>query len=292
MKSTINYYYNLFPSEIVNQDNFFYFWINDEKFYFVPFNNDIEMVGKIYNKLLSEQKKTNNIILNKEKSMVTLFKGKEYTLLRVNCIENEFVDVENFYIIRMDGVPVNWSEVWSKKIDYLEYQVNQRGLGKDNILNSFSYYVGLAENAIQYYNMLDLKDISVSIQHKRIYGDNYEINYYNPINMLIDYEVRDVAEYIKFSFFLNKLNINQVLRYINNLRLNSSMLNLLFVRLLFPTYYFDHYEKLLNEEETEEELLNIINKTKDYELLLKNFYLYYAQSHNLLRIEWLIGGEK
>jgi len=287
MKSTINYYYGLFPNDIIKQQEFFYFWINEDKYYFVPFINNKIIVDKIYNKLLSEHKKVNNLIINKENSFITLYKGKEYVLLKINCIENEIVDIEDFYIINMDEPPIKWSEVWSNKIDYLEYQVSQRALGKDNILNSFSYYVGLAENAIQYYNMLDIKDFSVSIQHKRIYANNYEINYYNPINMIIDYSIRDISEYIKFSFFEDKLDINMIFNYINKLYLNNIMLNLLFVRLIFPTYYFDHYEKLINDEENEEAIMSIICKSKEYELFLRNFYLYFSKSYNLVKIDWL-----
>ena len=287
MKSTINYYYNLFPIDIVKQGEFFYFWINEEKYYFVPFNNNKIVVEKIYNKLLLERKKVNNLILNKENSITTFYKGKEYVLLMVNCIENECVDLEDFYFVKMDEMPVNWSEVWINKIDYLEYQVSQRALGKDNILNSFGYYVGLAENAIQYYNMIDIKDVSVGIQHKRVFSNNYEINYYNPINMLIDYDVRDIAEYIKFSFFDSKIDEHKIFSYINNLNLNNTMFNLLFVRLIFPTYYFDHYEKLINDEEDENILLNIISKAKQYELFLKDFYLYFEKRYNFFKIDWI-----
>ena len=287
MKSTINYYYNLFPIDVVKQDEFFYFWINEEKYYFVPFNNNKIVVEKIYKKLLLERKKVNNLILNKDSSITTFYKGKEYALLMVNCIENECVGLEDFSFVKMDEMPVNWSEIWMNKIDYLEYQVSQRALGKDNILNSFGYYVGLAENAIQYYNMLNIKDFSVGIQHKRVFSNNYEINYYNPINMLIDYDVRDIAEYIKFSFFDSKMDENKIFSYINNLNLNNIMMNLLFVRLIFPTYYFDHYEKLINNEENEIILLNIINKAKQYEEFLKDFYLYFEKKYVLFKIDWI-----
>ena len=287
MKSTINFYYNLFPEEIVSQDEFFYFWINENKFYFVPFKNDKEQVMEIYEKLLHEKKKVNKIILNKEGNLVTNFKNSEYALFLVDCLENEIVDIKDFYIILMEKENINWGGIWERKIDYFEYQVNQRALGKENILNSFSYYVGLGENAIEYYNLIDKNNVSVGIQHKRIGANNYEINYYNPLNMVIDYSVRDIAEYIKFAFFNDKLNVDKVINYINSLNLTSAMMNLLYVRLLFPTYYFDHYERLINKEEDERVLINIIGKAKDYELFLKKYYLYYEKEYNLLKIDWL-----
>jgi len=286
MKSTINFYYNLFPIKIIEKDNFFYFWVNENKFYFVPFENDINVVMKIYERLVQDKKKVNKIILNKDKNLVTVYKSKYYALIMVDCIENEIVDLNDFFSVILDSVPVDWGSVWERKIDYLEYQVNQRALGKDNILNSFGYYVGMAENAIQYYNLLEKKDVVVGIQHKRIYANNYEINYYNPLNMIVDYNVRDIAEYIKFSFFDNKLNIDNIIRYINKMNLNSTMMNLLYIRLIFPTYYFDNYEKYLDNYLDEKVLINILNKASSYENFLKNFYQYYGERYNLLRIDW------
>lgn len=286
MKSTINFYYNLFPTNIIEKDNFFYFWVNENKFYFVPFENDINVVMKIYERLVQDKKKVNKIILNKDKNLVTVYKSKYYALIMVDCIENEIVDLNDFFSVILDSVPVDWGSVWERKIDYLEYQVNQRALGKDNILNSFGYYVGMAENAIQYYNLLEKKDVVVGIQHKRIYANNYEINYYNPLNMIVDYNVRDIAEYIKFSFFDNKLNIDNIIRYINKMNLNSTMMNLLYIRLIFPTYYFDNYEKYLDNYLDEKILINILNKASSYENFLKSFYQYYGERYNLLRIDW------
>ena len=127
----------------------------------------------------------------------------------------------------------------------------------------------------------------MGIQHKRIYANNYQINYYNPLNMLIDFTVRDIAEYIKFSFFEKKLNINKTINYIKKLNLSSNMLHLLYARLLFPTYYFDHYEKFINEEETEVELLKIVALASEYENFLKNFYNYFFIDNQFLRIEWI-----
>lgn len=288
MKSTINFYYNLFPDNIINQDKFYYFWIGDEKFYFVPFKNNKDQVLKIYQNLLNNNKKINQIILNKDNKLITLYKNEEYALFRVNCLENEIVEISDFFDIKVKDSPVDWGKVWSNKIDYFTYQVSQRGLGKDNILNSFSYYVGLGENAIQYYNSINKSDVYVGIQHKRLYANNYEINYYNALNMVIDYNVRDLAEYIKFAFFQNELNVNKIINYINKLNLNSTMMNLLFARLLFPTYYFDHYERLVNDEEDESQLIIIINNVSEYEKFLCDFYNYYNMAYKMIRIDWLI----
>ena len=287
MKSVINYYYNFFPNHITQQENFCFFWYTNNKYYFVPFVNNEEEVLKIYKLLINKNVKVNKIIFNKDGKLITKYNKNNYVLIMIDCIENEKVELTDFYNIKLDSTPINWGEIWSAKIDYLEYQVNQRALGKDNILNSFSYFVGLGENAIQCYNLIDKSEITTSIQHKRVYDINYEINYYNPLNMIIDYSIRDIAEYIKFSFFKNNLNINFVINYINKLNLNETMINLLYIRLLFPSYYFDCYEKFINNEATDKNLIDIINKTEDYEKFLKNFYLYYRKKYNLIKLDWI-----
>jgi len=286
MKNIINYYYGLFPDKVIHQENIFYFWFNKNKYYFVPFINDENMVLTIYEKFLSEKKKINKILLNKFGKLVTKYKNSDYAMIMVDCIENEIIELENFYNISFEGKVSDWAKIWEQKLDYFEYQVNQRGLGKDNILNSFSYYVGLGENAIQYYNFVDKKEVDTGIQHKRLYAKNYEINYYNPLNMIIDYSVRDLAEYIKFLFFFEDFKEQKIIRYLDKLSLNNSMFNLFYARLLFPTYYFDFYEKFINDEEDDNNLLIILAKSTDFEIFLKNMYIYFSNKYQLIRIEW------
>ena len=53
-------------------------------------------------------------------------------------------------IIITNNIDNNWDYLWSTKIDYLEYQINQSGKKYPLIVESFSYFVGLTENAISY----------------------------------------------------------------------------------------------------------------------------------------------
>lgn len=288
MKNTINYFYNLFPDKIIKQGEIYYFWIAEDKYYFVPFKNNKKKVLDIYGKLISEKRKVNKILFNRDNDIITKYKNVDYTLLVVDCIENELVELKDFFNIPVNSKVIDWGQIWERKIDYFEYQVNQRALGKNNVLNSFSYYVGLGENAIQYYNMIEKNDANIGVQHKRVYADNYEINYYNPLNMVIDYNVRDIAEFIKFSFFNDKLNVDKIINHINSLNMSNTMFNLFYARLLFPTYYFDHYESYINDEEDENILLNIINKSLEYEIFLKKIYTYYSNKYQMFRIEWLL----
>ena len=55
--------------------------------------------------------------------------------------------------------------------------------------------------------------------------------------------------------------------------------------MLFPTYYFDLYEKVINNEIDESEIKKIIVKADSYEKILKQ--IYYHFKNNQLNIEWL-----
>ena len=61
-----------------------------------------------------------------------------------------------------------------------------------------------------------------------------------------------------------------------------------FARLLYPSYYFDIYEKIMNNEESEEKLIKYIEKSKNYELFLQKVYLEIIKYAPIERIEWLM----
>ncbi|NLM96471.1 MAG: hypothetical protein GX175_02475, partial [Halanaerobiaceae bacterium] len=62
---------------------------------------------------------------------------------------------------------------------------------------------------------------------------------------------------------------------------------LFFTRLLFPTFYFDIYEDIINNGEDEKELLRIINRVNDYEEFLRKIYTYLKTITTIPDIEWL-----
>ena len=287
MKSIIKVYYNLEPLEIIEEKDFYCFYIKDNKYYFVPFNNDEKQVLFIYNELLKRNIKVNEIVFTIDNKIVVNYNNKLYSLLRVNCYENELVDVNNFFNIFVKYDVSNWSLIWSDKIDYYSYQVHERGLKKESVLNSFSYYVGLAETAIEYCNLLNINNVPTAIQHRRIYANNYEINYLNPLNMVIDFSIRDYSEYIKSCFFNSSITLDDISNYFDKMKYTDIMVNLLYSRLLFPTYYFDIYDEVINDS-NDKKLIDIVKKSNDYEEFLKKFYYYFKDRYNLIPIEWII----
>ena len=62
---------------------------------------------------------------------------------------------------------------------------------------------------------------------------------------------------------------------------------LLFGRLLFPSFYFDIYDKIISEEIPEQEIVIVINRINYYEDFLRDIYYYIKTRANIPEIEWL-----
>ena len=153
-------------------------------------------------------------------------------------------------------------------------------LNKTIIINSFSYYIGLAENAINYFNNYQTsnKDSYVSdhmsICRRRVFFPNIWLNYGNPLSFVIDIPLRDEVEYIKNVFFYGKINdaydcFNLTIKL---KKLNNNSANLFMSRMLFPTYYFDIYERVITNIEKQELVIDILKRRREYEIFLKYCY--------------------
>ena len=293
MKNVINYYYNLYPENIFQNKDEYYFFINNIRYTFIEYKEDIKEIDKIYNMHLNILKRNmyvHPIILNKDGKALTMIKEKPYILMQT-VYYGEKITMHN--IISFSSVEANtnkettWEELWKNKNDYLEYQINLLGNKYKILKKSMYYYLGLGENAIQLLNITQLKNIRMYYSHKRIDRKNTTYDLYNPLNINIDTKVRDIAEYLKQSFF-SKENIEKDLEYYlktSNLTVEEHIL--FFSRMLYPTYYYDMVEKILKNEKQEKEILNIINKVDEYQNIIKKLYKYYKTFINFPLIEWL-----
>ena len=63
---------------------------------------------------------------------------------------------------------------------------------------------------------------------------------------------------------------------------------MLYARLLYPSYYFDIYEQIMNKKIDEDNLLRIVNKVNLYEQFLKKAYLEISKYANIEKIDWII----
>ena len=255
MRETINYYYNLNPTKIKKIFDYYYFYLNNELFYFVIYNRRLEDVNSIYEfnqSMIKHNILVNEIINNKNGTVITYFNKVPYILMKVlininkPILLSEISYISNVRISYSNNLMrSNWAILWEKKIDYLEYHHEQNYQKYPLLSDSFDYFVGMAENAISYLNSVTLElqpdksDIGV-ISHDIIAKSDSVYALYNPLNIIIDHKARDLAEYIKMAFFKDNFSIfDELDEYFKYNYFSIYGISLLIARILYPSFYFE-----------------------------------------------------
>ena len=157
------------------------------------------------------------------------------------------------------------------------------------MVDSFNYFVGMCENAISYFNSINIdNDYKYVISHKNITRKDTIESLYNPMNIIFDFKVRDVAEYLKNSFFNNNYNVSSELT--NYLKVNSLSImevKLLIARLLYPSFYFELYEDILVNNNDEKILVDIISRVDEYENYLCDLISFLKLHYDVDEVNWL-----
>lgn len=308
MKETLEYYYNLDIDNLEELDGKYHFKIENQDFFFVFYNRGLEELEDIIgvcNEMFLKGINVHEVIRNRDNSFLTKVNEYNYILFKVNNLSEEYdifdmVNISNKLVLNNNKSSLyrnNWGSLWSDKIDFFEYQVRELGVEKNVVKSSFSYYVGLAENAISYVNNAILKYGGVSsgrivLSHRRVFFPNYKLNYMNPLSFVFDLEVRDVAEYLKSMFFKKDIEycLDELKSYLSIRKLNIYEYHMFYARLLYPSYYFDVYDSVMNKNVNEEELVKIVKRSNDYEKFLKITYLEISKYVRLDKIDWIIEG--
>lgn len=298
MKNALNYYYNLYPTSIHQINDSYKCYVNNEEYLLTPCDNDTSNIiekHELSKYLFKINIPCHQFIQNKEGKILTVINNTNYILLQI-FIKNRAIQINDillFSSIYVDKqffptlLKNNWYDMWTKKIDYIEYQVSQFSIKYQVIRDSINYYIGLAENSISLFATTNINEDLV-ISHQRIKNSDGLIELYNPLNFIIDNKVRDLSEYIKEKFFFYKYSVEEAINDIYKFNLNSNQYILLFIRLLFPSYYFDCYERVLLENKNEQELIKIISKNTQYMLFLKELYKFIKTVSKIPDIEWLM----
>lgn len=306
MEQFLKYFYDIYIDNIYKKDNKYYFYKDNSLFcvvknYRLPeeLKDILEICYEMQNRFPVSQ-----IVFNKFGQISSDYDNNNYILLKINTnmssdiTINDIIKINNSLFLNKDKKELyrnNWAKLWESKVDYFEYQIKELGRNKKIILNSFSYYIGLAENAISIANICELynKDNmneKIVLSHRRINYPCMEYEFYNPLEYIFDIQVRDVSEYLKSMFFYTDRNhtIKELKNYLLSTRLSNYEANMLYARLLYPTYYFDIYEKVIEDLKEESELLDIINKVDEYELFLKEAYFELSRMYKIEQINWII----
>ncbi len=301
MKDIINYYYNLNPKNITKVFNYYYFYLNNELYYFTIYTrkeNDINSIYEYNKNMLNNNILVNEIIINKDNNPLTIINEEPYILMKILININKPINLPEINYLSNININYpnnlmrsNWANLWINKIDYLEYH-HEQNIKKFPILNeSFNYFIGLSENAISYLNNITNKlspeqsDIGVT-SHE--YLDTTIYSLYNPLNIIIDHKARDLAEYIKLSFFNDNYNIfDELDEYFKHNYFSIYGISLLLSRILYPSFYFNLYDKIINNEENESSILKITSRIKEYEKYLQDIFNYFHKYYNIEEINWL-----
>lgn len=300
MKNIINYFYNLNITELTNKDNIYSFYDNDELYHFYIYNNNIKNVDltKDIDDSLKKDTLIHEIIINKDNSIITYYNNIPYILCKINININKPITLGEINYLSSKVISTNskityhsWQDLWSIKMDYLEKVINENGKKYPIIVDSFNYFVGMAENAISYYNNLSNKEVdnnSLVISHRIININDTVYAIYDPVNIIIDHKARDIAEYIKYSFFSDNANIfNELNIYFKYNYYTKDDVVLLLARVLYPSFYFNMYEDIMINSKEEKIITNITSKLDKYELYLARVFKYFNNFYNLPIPEWL-----
>lgn len=295
MNNLIQYFYNIKVDKIVYNDIYYSFVYDDYIYRLYIYDDNFNNVKFLYeiNKILIKDTLMSEIIINKNNEILSVYNDTKYILIRLYVNINKSISLDEISLVSSTlyrkNININWGNLWEKKIDYLENLINENGKKYPLLVDSFNYFVGMAENAISYYNTILIdNDYQYVISHKIIrWDDNIDV-LYNPLNIIFDYKVRDVAEYIKNSFFCNNHDVfKEFNAYLQKNLLSVVEAKLLVSRLLYPSFYFEMYEDILIHKKEEKIILDVISKLDDYEQYLSNFILFLKNRYNIDEIEWL-----
>ena len=292
MKNKILYYYNIYISTLNTDHENYSFIYNNNNYYLKFFDRPLEDLNYLYE--LNQDMLHNGFIVHKiiptiNQNLVIFIDDKPYVLLQIAKFINRKIVIND--ILSYNYIPnsklinnfhkPNWSKLWENKIDYIEYQFSQMNKKYSLLNESINYYLGMWENAISYFNNRVNANSKVLVCHHRININDTLNNFYDPLNFVIDYKERDIGEYLK-SYIITK-KVIPTINYLSNYNPY-----LLISRLLFPSYYFDLYEKIISGTIKEREIIDITDLSTFYENFLKDVFSYY---NGTIPISWLIKKE-
>lgn len=287
MRNLLWFYYQIRCDEIKEENEKYYIRTENNYYVLQELIMPIDTLKEILEILYFNRIPTWLLVINKQGELTTEYNKKNYVLLKKEAL-NTRNPVDLTFVGVRDGSN-NIGEIWSKKIDYYMLQINEFGIHKELLINSFNYYVGMAENAISIANRINGENIDFKyvIQHRRIKASYDVEEYYDPTTMVIDLRIRDLSEYAKNKFFFDNISIVEIDKNVQKYNLTEQEVNMLYARLFFPTYYFDLFEDMIIDEEDEEKILQILKKREAYERFLFDFYEFYKTKYNIFEIEWI-----
>ena len=272
MENILNYYYDINVIDIKKYDYYYLITSDEEEEYLFNEIINIDELKEIIDYLNNTNMLYHLLMLTKEQNITITYNDKEYALFKVR--DNDNLNIFSFSNLITNGKCI-WGTLWSNRVDYYLEQLKEV-VDINEIKYAMDYYISLAEIAISYFNNLEeiykSSELTYTISHHITSSPVTKYELYNPSNMCKDLIVRDVAEYIKASFFEDILTNNEILNLIDNINLNEALANYLLVRLIYPSYMFKIYDKYIETKEIDRKFYEYMKKSREYEHLLANIY--------------------
>ena len=272
MENILNYYYDINVINIKKYDYYYLITSDEEDEYLFNEIINIDELKEIIDYLNNTNMLYHLLMLTKEQNITITYNDKEYALFKVR--DNDNLNIFSFSNLITNGKCI-WGTLWSNRVDYYLEQLKEV-VDINEIKYAMDYYISLAEIAISYFNNLEeiykSSELTYTISHHITRSPVSKYELYNPSNMCKDLIVRDVAEYIKASFFEDILTNNEILNLIDRINLNEQFANNFLVRLIYPSYMFKIYDNYIETKEIDRKFYEYMKKSREYEHLLANIY--------------------
>ncbi|MGG3937543.1 spore coat putative kinase YutH [Anoxybacillus kestanbolensis] len=196
-----------------------------------------------------------------------------------------------------------WGELWGQRIDQLEqfWQLQVESPKKNDVdkrfIETFPYYLGFTENAIQYVVDTQLDEVPMrsdmpTICHEQFSQQTWETGKI-PTDWVFDHASRDVAEWIRKQW-LTARSDETIVRFLQTYEHSQSLSRfawrMIYARLLFPLHYFQAIENYYGSEgdmrqSYAQQLRQVFDGMETYEQKLRHFHDMTTVS--IPRLDWL-----
>lgn len=185
-----------------------------------------------------------------------------------------------------------WKSLWEQRLDQLEHwwskKVQERPTNRfeKHFIETFPYFLGLSENAIQYIADCLWEDRQNEAQQGTIcqlkYKPQRDIDHIIfPTELVYDHPTRDLAEWIRTKFN-EGTSMKEIIDFLNEyekiMPLSAISWRMLFGRLLFPLSYFEAVEGYYSttseslKNQYESRFFRNLEKVEEYELFVGSFF--------------------
>lgn len=306
-------YYGIDANEAEPTGRYQSFKKGNEKLFFVPVDNIEEEELLELEQLANHMKnsgdryvstfihtKDNHRVLNLENKKLCLLTSKNSQFRTFSRIGRKLAKFHfrgrtiSFSVKKTSRIG-QWKSLWEKRLDQMERVWNSMVFQQPEnefdrmFVESFSYYMAIGENAIQYLVDTEIDDEpkaidSGTICHTRFTAKTWgENTVRNPFDWVFDHCSRDLAEWTRDQYLQHFRTYGHEVKsffadYQSVEPLSSFAWRLLYSRLLFPLHYVDCIEEYYSTNSEQQKRLlqdrleKYLSQTNEQERILKEFY--------------------